>query len=160
MNRILSLIAITTLLLAAGACSGKKQPEQTAVRSKSALSVLRNMVSSYEKKDLPVFMADVANNYQDRKAFSASLAAIFSKNESIRLNIPYTKMIILVQENAQVKVTFNWDGEWMAAGATQKNGGRATLILEPGTFKLLSIEGKNPFVPQVSEIPGANTSSK
>ena len=155
MNRILSFIVITTLLLATGACSGKKQPEQATVKTKSALSALRSMVGAYEKKDLPVFMADVANNYQDRKAFSGSLSAIFSKYESIRLNIQYTKMIILVQENGQVKASFNWDGEWLANGTTQKNSGRATLVFEGGGFKLLSIDGKNPFIPQQGEMPGS-----
>lgn len=154
MNRILALIAITTLLLFSSACSGKKQPEQAAVKSKSALSVLRNMTTAYEKKDLPVLLFDVATNYPDRKAFSASLESVFSATESIKLNIQYTRMMVLVQESGQVKATFNWDGEWLTSGTNQKNSGRATLLFEPGTFKLLSIEGKNPFVPQQGEMPG------
>ena len=63
-------------------------------------------------------------------------------------------MLIMIEEKGAIKTTFNWDGEWLAAGGTtQKNGGRVTLVFEPGSFKLLSIDGKNPFVPQPVEMP-------
>lgn len=155
MNRILSLLVLTALLFTASACSGKKPPEQTAVRSKNVLTVLRDMNRSYENKDLSAFMANVSPNYQARDTLSRSLATVFSKYESIHFNIQYSRMLIMIDEKGLAKASFNWDAEWLAiGGTTQKNGARVTLVFEAGTFKLLSIDGMNPFVPQPAEMPG------
>jgi hypothetical protein len=130
MNRIVSLLAITALLL-------------------------RELSIAYEKKDHASFMANVSPVFQDREPFSKSLSTVFSNFETIRFNIQYARMLIMVEEKGPIKATFNWDAEWQAAGGTlQKNGGRITLVFEPGSFKLVSIDGKNPFIPQQRELPG------
>ena len=50
---------------------------------------------------------------------------------------------------------FNWDSEWQTAGGSvQKNSGRSTFIFDPRETKLVSIDGKNPFIPQPAETPG------
>ena len=155
MNRIVSLLALTALLFVAPACSAKKTPDQSAVKGRNILAVLKDMRSAYEKKDLSSFMDNVAPGYQDRDALSKSLADVFLKNETIHFNIQYTKMLITVEEKGSIKTAFNWDGEWIAGGGTtQKNGGRVTLVFGPGSSKLMSIEGKDPFVPQPVEMPG------
>lgn len=158
MNRIASFLALFALLLVAPACSEKKPPEQAVIKTKNALSSLRDLGAAYEKKDLSAFMANVASAYDGREAYSKSLAAVFSKNDSIRFNIQYAKMLIMAEESGRIKTTFNWDGEWHAVdGTNQKNGGRVTLIFETGSFKLLSIDGKDPFVPQPVELPGSSS---
>lgn|SRR5574341_1216936 len=155
MNRILSLLAITALLFTSSACGGKKPLEPSALKSKNVLSVLRDMSVAYEKKDSASFMANVSPVFQDREPFSKSLSAVFSQYETIHFNIQCTRMLIMVEEKGPIKATFNWDAEWLAAGGTlQKNGGRITLVFEPGSFKLVSIDGKNPFIPQQSEMTG------
>jgi hypothetical protein len=155
MKQLFALLAITALLFTASACSGKKPPDQSSIKSKNILSALRNMSTTYEKKDLSAFMDNVAPGFHDREALSRSLAAVFLKNETIRFNIQYTKMLIMVEEKGPIKTTFNWDGEWQAVGGTtQKNGGRVTLVFDPGSFKLMSIDGKDPFVPLPVELPG------
>ena len=155
MNRIVSLLALTALLFVAPACSAKKTPDQSAIKGKNILAVLKDMRQAYEKKDLSSFMDNVAPGYQAREAFSKSIADVFLKNETIHFNIQYTKMLIIVEDKGPIKATFNWDGEWIAVGGTtQKNGGRATLVFAPGSSKLMSIEGKDPFVPQPVEMPG------
>jgi hypothetical protein len=155
MKRPFTLLFIAALLFTASACSEKKPPEPAAIKSKNVLSTLRDMRSAYEKKDLSSFMDNVAPGYQDRDALSRSLAAVFLKNETIHFNIQYTKMVIMLEEKGAIKTTFNWDGEWLAVGGTtQKNSGRVTLLFDPGSFKVMSISGKNPFVPQPSETPG------
>jgi hypothetical protein len=155
MKRLFILLAMAALLVTTSACSEKKPLEPAAIKGKNVLSVLRDMRSAYEKKDLSSFMENVAPGYQDRDAFSRSLAAVFLKNEAIRFNIQYTKMLIMVDQKGPIKTTFNWDGEWLAVGGTtQKNGGRVTLVFDPQSFKLVSIDGKNLFVPQPVETPG------
>ena len=155
MKRLFALLAIAALLFTTSACSEKKPPEPAAVKSKNVLSALRDIRAAYEKKDLSSFMDNVAPGYQGREALSRSLEAVFLQNETIHFNIQYTKMIIMVDEKGPIKTTFNWDGEWRAVGGTtQKNSGRVTLLFDPGSFKLMSINGKDPFVPQPSETPG------
>ncbi len=155
MKQLLTLLAIAAILFTTSACSGKKPPDPAAIKSKNVLSVLRDIRAAYEKKDLSSFMDNVAPGYQDREALSRSLAAVFLKYETIRFNLQYTKMLIMVEEKGPIKATFNWDGEWFAAGGTtQKNGGRVTLVFDPGSFKVISIDGKDPFVPLPVEAPG------
>jgi hypothetical protein len=155
MTRMLSLLALTALLFVAPACSEKKVPDQAAIKTKNVLTTLRDLGAAYEHKDLSSFMANVAPVYPGREAFSKSLGIVFSKNQTIRFNIQYSKMLITVEEKGNIRTTFNWDGEWHAVeGTTQKNGGQITLVFEPRDFKLLSIDGKDPFVPHPAEIPG------
>ena len=148
MNRILVLLFTTMLLFATSACSEKKLPAVAAAKSKNMLTVLRDLSDTYQKKDLAGFMAQVAPLYPEREALSSSLTSVFGKFETISLNIQYTKMLIMIEEKGKVRTTFNWDGAWHKAGGdVQKDGGRVTLVFAPGDFKLLAIEGKNPFVP-------------
>ena len=147
MNRILILLIAAMLLFSATACSEKKLPAIAATKSKNMLTVLRELDETYQKKDLAGFMAQVAPLYPDREALSTSIATVFSKYETISLNIQYTKMLIMIEEKGKIRTTFNWDGAWHKTGGdVAKDGGRVTLIFAPGDFKLIAIEGKNPFI--------------
>lgn len=153
MNRIVILVIAATLLFTASACSEKKLPAVAAERSKNMLTVLRELDDAYQKKDLAGFMAQVAPLYPEREALSSSLTTVFSRFETISLNIQYTKMLIMIEEKGKVRTTFNWDGAWHKAGGdVAKDGGRVTLVFAPGDFKLLAIEGKNPFVPTENKV--------
>ncbi len=159
MNRIFSFVIITAVLLTASACSTKKLPDQTAYKTKTILSVLRDMDKYYEAKDLDAFLSDVSKSYPDRDGFAKALTTVFSKYETIHFNIQYARMIIMIEETSRMKATFTWDAEWIAGGETSvKDGGRVTLVFEPGDFKLLSIDGKNPFLAQPGETPGSSNS--
>ena len=148
MNRILVILIAVTLLFTASACSEKKLPAVAAERSKNMLTVLRELDDAYQKKDLAGFMAQVAPLYPEREALSSSLTTVFSRFETLSLNIQYTKMLIMIEEKGKVRTTFNWDGAWHKAGGdVQKDGGRVTLVFAPEDLKLLAIEGKSPFVP-------------
>ncbi len=148
MNRILSLIALSCLLISLSACAEKKPPQQAALQGRLILSSIRELVQAYEKQDIGDFMGRVSRTYQDREAFEKTVASVFSKFETIRFTVQYTKMLIMIADKGNIQATFTWDGEWQAGGGnTRKDGGRVTLVFDPGEFKLLSIEGKNPFVP-------------
>ena len=154
MSRILPILFIVTLLFTSSACSGKKQPEQSAVRSKNVLAALREMSAFYEKKNLDAFLSVVSNDFSDRTTFARSLTSVFAKYETIRFNIQYSKMIIMIGQKGEMKTTFTWNAEWLMAGASVQDGGRVTLVFEPEHNKLVSIEGKNPFLAQPGETPG------
>jgi hypothetical protein len=155
MNRILPFLAITLLLFTASACSAKKPPTQSAVKGNSVISALRDISHLFEKKNLPGFMNAISDNYKDRQNFSASLASVFAKYETVRFTVQYTKMIIMIDDRGMTKAAFNWDSEWQTAGGdVQKNGGRVTFAFDPRDNKLVSMDGKNPFIPQPVETPG------
>jgi hypothetical protein len=60
-------------------------------------------------------------------------------------------MLITVKEKTQIRASFNWDAERLGTkGISQKNGGRVTLVFDAGSFKLIDIDGKNPFIPVAS----------
>jgi hypothetical protein len=148
MSRILSYLLMLLLLLTATACSAKKTPDPAAARGKNVISVLQALSTSYENKDHQAFMSDVSDGFRDREAFAKSLSAVFARYETIHFNIQYAKMVILIETKGPIKASFNWDGEWISVGKmAQKNGGRVTFVLDPGSFQLQSIDGKNPFVP-------------
>ncbi|HEX9136425.1 MAG TPA: hypothetical protein VF905_05720 [Nitrospirota bacterium] len=155
MNRVLFFLLVSSLLFTAAACSTKKPPEQSAIQGNKVISTLQDMSRTYEKKDLSAFMAQVANAYEDRKAFVKSLESIFAKYETVRFTIQYTKMLITVEYKDMTKAAFNWDSEWQTAGGSvQKNSGRSTFVFDPRETKLVYIDGKNPFIPQPTETPG------
>jgi hypothetical protein len=155
MSRIVSLFAVITLLFLSTACSGKKPPTQTAIKSNGVISTLRDLSHMFEKKNLPGFMNSVSDDYKDRLAFSSSLEAVFNKYETVRFTVQYTKMIIMIDEKGIARAAFNWDSEWQTAGGNvQKNGGRVTFVFNPKDSKLVSIDGKNPFIPQTETTPG------
>ncbi len=154
MHRSLPIIVLTALLCSSLACSSKKAPEQSFVQSKSVLASLREMSRTYEKKDLDSFLSDVAPAFPQRADFAKSLTAVFEKYETIHFNIEYTRLIILIEQKGPMKATFTWNAEWSRAGGAVKDGGRVTFVLDQDSFKLLSIDGKNPFLAQPGETPG------
>lgn len=155
MRRLVTMLVSIAILMASPACSSKKLPEQTAVKSKSILISLRELARAYEKKELDAFLSGVSDQYRDRANLAQSLAAVFAKYETIHFNIQYTRMIMLIQQNGEIATTFTWDAEWQTSGGTSvKDGARATLVFEPKNNKLISIEGKNPFLAQPGEAPG------
>ncbi len=156
MRRLLPLTLLIALLVSSAACSSKKAPDQTATQSKNVLSVLRELSRFYEKKDLDAFLSDVSPAYPDRAAFAKALTAVFGKYETIQFNIQYSRLIILIEQKGPLRATFTWDAAWqLPGGKLLKDGGRVTLVLDQGNFKLLSIDGKNPFLAQPGETPGA-----
>jgi hypothetical protein len=148
MYRALSFLVMTALLFTLNACGEKKTPDPAAIQGKNIISVLKAVNESYEQKDLKAFLSEVTNRYPDREAFAKSLAAVFAEYDTIHFNIQYSKMLITVKEKSRIKVAFNWDAEWInTRGISQKNGGRVTLVLDAGSFKLVDLDGKNPFIP-------------
>ena len=149
MNRILSLFIAVLMFLPAVACSKKTPPTQAAVQAQGALLTLRDLTGAYEKKQLSSFMDKVSKDYPNRQAFSQSVAALFTKYDTIRFTVQYTKMVVMIDEKANIKMTFNWDGEWQTTGGKiVKDGGGVSFIFDPKGARLASLEGKNPFVPQ------------
>jgi hypothetical protein len=154
MKRVLSFLVVAVVSISPAACGAKKLPEPVAARSRGVLSTLRGLSSAYEHKDLDAFLSFVAPGYSGREAFSTSLAAVFSKYDAIRFDVQYPKMLIMIEHDGPIRASFNWDAEWSTdSGMNRKNGGRVTLVLQPGTYKLLSIEGKDPFLPRAEELP-------
>lgn len=148
MKRVVFIIGIAALLVTGFGCGGKKPLDPTAMKTENILSVLRDMGRAYEKKDLDALMKHVADDYQSRDAFETSIKKVFDKFETIRFNIQYTRMLIMIQEKGRIRATFNWDAEWVSPkGTTQKGGGRVTFVHDQGSFKLIAIDGKNPFIP-------------
>ena len=154
MNRVLSLVALAVLFLSA-ACSSTKPPTVAAVQGNKTIAALQDLSTLYGKKNLSGFMNLIAADYRDRKEFAAAVESVFSRYDMVQFTVQYTRMYILVEEKGNTKATLNWDSSWETkGGSTQKNSGRATFVFEPKAGTLLSIDGKNPFIPQaVGEAP-------
>ncbi len=156
MKRTRTLFVIFASFAVISACSTNKPPELAAVNSKHVLASLRDMTQAYEKKNADLFLANVSADFPGRAAFSSTLTRVFAKYETIHFTVQHSKMLILIEEKGRVRVTFTWNAEWIeAGGSTVKDGGRTTLVFEPDSFKLASIDGKNPFLAQPGETPGS-----
>jgi hypothetical protein len=153
MTRRLSYLILLLLILTGAACGGaKKHLGQSAVQGNKVIAALQDMSHAFEKKNFSAFMGKIADTYKDRQAFASSIESVFEKYETVRFTIQYTKMIITVQEHGMTKAAFNWDSEWQTAGGmVQKNTGRSIFVFDPRETTLVSIDGKNPFVPQPVE---------
>jgi hypothetical protein len=69
----------------------------------------------------------------------------------VRFTAQFQKMLVNVLFKGNIKATFTWQGEWKTSGGKiVKDGARITLVLDKASYKLLDVEGKNPFVPQAT----------
>lgn len=154
MKRLFSCLVLTLLVVSPSACSSAKPPTQAAVQGNKVIASLKDLSSMYEKKNLPGFMSIIADSYPDRQALASSIQTVFGNYESVQFTIQYPRMFIEVANNGTTRTTFNWNSAWEAKGAVLKNSGRDTFVFESGEGRLISIEGKNPFIPQAIETPG------
>ena len=115
---------------------------------------MRELVGAYEKRNIEAFTDKISTAYPDREGFEKSVDKIFSTYQSIHIKVHYTKIIVMVQEKGNIKAAFTWEGEWRTTGGRiVKDGARVTLVLDPGTYKLLGVDGKNLFIPSDAPAP-------
>jgi len=153
MNRLLKLLVVALLLITASCASNP--PKQAAVQGESALAAVRDLTKAYEKRDLDAFLDKVAGSYPDREGFKNSLQQVFSTYQTIRFSVQETRMLITIPYQGGLKTVFTWAGEWQTGGGKiVKDGGRVTLVFDPAAYKLQAVEGKNPYLPVETAMPG------
>ncbi len=154
MNRLILLFFVSLLVVSSSACSEKKPPTDTAIKGHSVVAALEDMSHMYEMKNLPGFMNLVSENFKDRQTFASSIQVVFAKYETVRFTVQFTKMLIVIDNLGAPRADLNWDSEWQTEGGSiLKNSGRGTFVFDSRDSKLVSIEGKNPFLPQPVETP-------
>jgi hypothetical protein len=147
MKRSFTAVIALFLALMISSC-GKVALGPVGLQSEKILSAMRELKGAYERRDIDAFMDKVSTAYPDREGFKRKVETIFSTYQNIRLKLHDNKMIVLIQDKGNIKATFTWEGEWKTSGGRiVKDGARVTLVLDPGVYKLLNIEGTNMFVP-------------
>jgi hypothetical protein len=148
---LLSILLAASLLTAA---CGRTPLTDTGLKGESSIATVRDLASAYERRDIDGFMEKVSPAYPDRAAFQKSIEKVFGDYQTIHFNVLYNRMLITVQYQENIKVTFTWEGEWRTSGGkVVKDGAQVSMILSRTTFKLSNIEGKDPFVPSETQIP-------
>ena len=150
-----SFCAVIVLVLALMISSCSTVPlGKAGLQGEGTLSAVRDLTGAYEQRTLDAFMDKLSTAYPDREVFGKSVEKIFSTYQSIHIKVHYTKIFVMVQEKGNIKATFTWEGEWRTTGGKiVKDGARVTLVFDPGTYKLLAIDGKNLFLPSDSPAP-------
>ncbi len=153
MKRSFTAVIVFLLALLISSC-GTVPLGKAGLQGESTLAAVRDLTSAYERRDLDAFMEKVAPAYPERGAFRTSVEKIFSTYQTIRFKLHYTKILVMVQDKGNIKATFTWEGEWRTTGGKiVKDGARVTLVFDPGTYKLLGIDGKNLFLPSDNPAP-------
>lgn len=151
MKRMLNILLIAVLAITASSCA-KDPLKQAGLQGKHSFAVVRDLNSAYERKDLDAFMEQVAPAYPERDGLRESVENVFLAYQTIKQKIYTNRMQITVQQKGNIKAVFTWEGEWRTQGGKiVKDGARSTLILDKSSYKLIGIEGKNPFL--VTEAP-------
>ena len=150
-----SFTAVLTLLLAVVLSSCTTVPlGKAGIQGESTLAAVRDLAKTYEQRDIEAFMEKVAPAYPGREAFRTSVEKIFSTYQTIHIKLQFTKILVMVQDKGNITATFTWEGEWQSTGGRiVKDGARATLVFDPGTYKLLGIDSKNMFIPSDNPTP-------
>lgn len=150
-----SITAIITLLLALMISSCATAPlGKAGLQGEATLAAIRDLTSAYERRDLEAFMDKVSSAYPDRQGLEKSVKKIFSTYQTIRFKLHFNKILVFVQDKGNIKATFTWEGEWKTTGGKiVKDGARVSLVFDPGTHKLLGIDGKNMFIPSENPTP-------
>ena len=153
MNRSFAAAIALFLALAISSCATTPLGK-AGIQADSTLTAIRGLIGAYERRDIDAFMEKVATAYPDRAAFQTSVEKIFTTYQTIRFKLHFTKILVMVQEKGNIKATFTWEGEWQTTGGRiVKDGARVTLVFDPGTYKLLGIDGKNMFIPSDNPAP-------
>lgn len=132
-----------------------KEPlKQAGLQGESTLGAVRELASAYERRDLEAFMDRVASGFPQRDALRGTVENVFAAYQNIRFTVQYRKMLVAVQHKGNISATFTWAAEWSTgSGKVVNDGGRVTFVMDPGTYKLLDIEGKTPFLPAAAPVP-------
>jgi hypothetical protein len=153
MKHSFSTIIVFILALMMSSCSTVPLGK-AGLQGEGTLGAIRDLTGAYERRDLDASMEKVAPAYPEREAFQTSVEKVFTTYQTIHLKLHFTKILVMVQEKGNIKATFTWEGEWQTTGGKiVKDGARVTLVLDPGTYKLLGIDGKNLFIPSDSPAP-------
>jgi hypothetical protein len=153
MKRLFTFISVVCVMSVLFSC-GKTPLGPVGLQGENVLAAVRDLAKAYERRDLDTFMEKVSTTYPDREAFQTSVEKVFATYQSISFKLYYNKMLVMIQDKGNIKATFTWEGEWRSSGGKiVKDGARVTLILDPGAYKLLAIEGKNPYLPSDKPIP-------
>jgi hypothetical protein len=154
MNRIgppaVILFAVALLL---SAC-GKSPLGPAGVQGENSVTTVRDLTSAYERRDIDAFMEKVSPKFPDRPSFQRSIEKVLAAYQKIHFKPLFNRSLITVPFKDGIKVTFTWEGDWKTTGGkVVKDGAQVTLVLETGTYKLIGIEGKNPFIPTEGPSP-------
>jgi hypothetical protein len=153
MRRTSPILFLPAVLLLIASCAPEPL-KQAGMQGESVLGLVRDLASAYERKDIESFMEKVSPAFPDRDGFRRSVENVFSAYQTIRQKVQYTRLQITVPAKGDIKMTFTWEGEWHTLGGKIiKDGARSMLLLDKGTFKLLGIEGKNPYLPVQNPVP-------
>jgi len=153
MKRPFAAVITIVLALMLYACSTVPLGK-AGLQGEGTLAAIRDLTGAYERRDLDGFMEKVASSYPEQEAFRTSVEKIFASYQTIHFKLHFTKILVFVQDKGNIKATFTWEGEWRTTGGKiVKDGARVTLVLEPGTYKLVGIDGKNMFIPSDSPAP-------
>jgi hypothetical protein len=153
MGRAHPLLVLPAVLLLLLSCS--PDPLTSAgIQGENTLSLVRDLASAYERKDIESFMDKLSPSFPDREGFRGSLENVFSSYQTIRQKVQYTRLLITVPAKGDIILTFTWEGEWRSSdGKIIKDGARSSLLLDKATYKLSGVEGKNPYLPVQSPLP-------
>ena len=153
MKRLFTFISVVCVMSVLFSC-GKTPLGPVGLQGENVLAAVQDLAKAYERRDLDTFMEKVSTAYPDREAFRTSVEKVFATYQSISFKLYYNKMLVMIQDKGNIKATFTWEGEWRSSGGKiVKDGARVTLVLDPGAYKLLAIEGKNPYLPSEKPIP-------
>ncbi len=145
---------VVLFLLAVLAGCAKEPLKQAGIQGEGIVQSVRDLASAYERRDIDGFMDKVSISYPDRENLRKSVDSVFSTYQTIKFSVQYSRMLIMVQQKGDIKAVFTWEGEWQTSGGKiVKDGARGTLAFDPQAFKLMGVEGKNPFVPVEQQLP-------
>jgi len=153
MKRLSSFVIILSAMTILASCASAPL-KQAGMQGESVLAAVRDLSKAYENRNLEAFMDNVDASYPDRDGFKKAVETILLTYQTIHLKIQYTKILVMVQEKGPIKAVFTWEGDWQTLGGKiVKDGARVTLVLDPKTYKLVGIEGKDLFVPTETATP-------
>lgn len=152
MNRLLFALAAAVILCSAPACSSTPPPSPAGVEGNKIISALRDLSGMYKEKNHSGFMSMISGRYPEREAFAGAIRSVFTRYQTVQFTVQSTKMFITVEDRGASRASFNWESSWESPGGSiLRNSGRATFVFEAKEAKLISIDGKNPFIPQQIE---------
>jgi len=154
MYRKLAILLFSLSLVLVSSSCGKAPLGPVGLQAENVLAAVRDLNRAYERRDLDSFMEKVSPAYPDRDGFRKAVENIFLSYQTIKQKVFTNRMEVYVQDKGNIKTAFTWEGEWQTKGGKiVKDGARSTLVLDKGVFKLMDVEGKNPYLLYENPVP-------
>lgn len=141
----LIIVCCFCLSIVGSGCAGGAVLSEDAQRARKINSLVQELVTAYERKDIEHFTSLLPSSSPDLRMLAAAVSRDFREYEQIGLTLSIDRIILKGEKG---EIVFHWEGNWKRPGARGTYTARGMARVEFSGLKdvlLEKMEGDLPF---------------